>query len=128
MASIDLLLETWNPSSYCTVETQINLDYEWLFFTKNSFKSTVAPWEPDGITILADCTYTSISPDHKLYKRWLDATNWFAAKTMQIHTSEQAQTRGIPSTEVPKILKIWIVRRQELGLGEFSSAFVICFN
>ncbi|KNZ47328.1 hypothetical protein VP01_64g4 [Puccinia sorghi] len=97
-----------------TEETQITSDCRWLHHTKSSFKTTVAHWEPDGNSLLADSNYTSISPDHKPYKPWLAATNWFAAKAMQIHTNKQAHTRGIPLNEMPQIQDIWVARRDQL--------------
>ncbi|KNZ47017.1 hypothetical protein VP01_6752g1 [Puccinia sorghi] len=101
---------------YTCKDAQITCDYEWLHQVEKSFKATVALWEPVNDTSLADRNYTSISSDHQLYKRWLDATNWFSAKCMQMHANEEAQSKGIPLHEVPQIRDIWLARREELGL------------
>ena len=62
---------------YTCKESEITSNYEWLYQTEVSFRANVKLWEPANNTLLCDRNYTSIRTDHKLYKRWLDATNCF---------------------------------------------------
>ena len=39
-------------------------------------------WEPGSDTIIAKRNCISISPDHKIYKCWLDESDYFEAKAM----------------------------------------------
>ena len=109
---------------YTRKESEITCLYEWLYRTEVRFIETVKLWEPANDTSLCDRNYTSIKTDHKLYKRWLDATNWFAAKALQLDANEEAESKGIPLNEVPQIRDIWVARREELGLGEFFFPFI----
>ena len=88
---------------YTWKETQITHHYEWLHEADSHFKEM---WEPGNDTIIPKCNCISISPDHKIYKCWLDASDWFEAKAMQLHENEKAKSKGIPLNKVSEIQEI----------------------
>ncbi|PLW24982.1 hypothetical protein PCASD_26435 [Puccinia coronata f. sp. avenae] len=79
--------------------------------------SLVEKWEPALITNnqIKEQVLTPISTTSKYYEPMIKATNWFAAKDIQLKWNEEAAKKGIPLNEVPKIREIWAEHWKHLG-------------
>jgi hypothetical protein len=108
---------------YAKKESEIESQYKWLADVEKKMSSLVEKWEPALITNnqIKEQVLTPISTTSKYYKPMIKATNWFAAKDIQLKWNEEAAKKGIPLNKVPKIREIWAERWKHLGRCEFTT-------
>ena len=108
---------------YAKKESEIESQYKWLSDVEKKMSSLVEKWELALITNnqIKEQVLTPMSTTSKYYEPMINATNWFAAKDIQLKWNKEAAKKGIPLNEVPKIRGIWAERWKHLGQGEFTT-------